>query len=111
MTHKSSIVSSNQSGVHIDLESSVKKHLSYPYRKPYRQFSEELFHQINEIQKWHKKFIIFPRRIGNNEMQFLTFVGRRLKNTFDPIFNVTYLGNYEYKDLQQTITDKLMGKE
>ena len=67
--------------------------------------------KINDLSKWHKKFIIFPRRTGDIEIQFLTFVGRRLKNTFDPIFNATYLGHYEYKDLQQIITDKLMGKQ
>ena len=37
--------------VHKDLESIVKKHISNPYKKPYRQFSEALFHQIDEIRK------------------------------------------------------------
>ena len=49
MTQKSRVVSSNQTGAHKDLEAVVKKHLTNPFRKPYRPFSAEIFHKANEI--------------------------------------------------------------
>jgi tRNA (guanine-N7-)-methyltransferase len=49
MSEQSSIVTSNQTGVHKDLESSIKKHLANPFRKPYRPFSADIFHKANEI--------------------------------------------------------------
>lgn len=67
MTQASSIVSSNQTGVHNDLENIVRKHLSNPYKKPYRPFSEEIFHQIDEIQKRLNKPIILDSGCGTGE--------------------------------------------
>jgi len=49
MPENSSIVTSNQIGIHKDLESSIKKHLANPFRKPYRPFSGEIFYRANEI--------------------------------------------------------------
>ncbi len=49
MSHESRIVTSKQTGVHKDLESGIKKHLANPFRKPYRPFSADIFHQANEI--------------------------------------------------------------
>ena len=49
MTNKSRVVTSNQSGIHKDLENIVKKHLANTFRKPYRPFSAELFYKANEI--------------------------------------------------------------
>jgi tRNA (guanine-N7-)-methyltransferase len=67
MTIKSSIVTSNQSGVHKDLESSIKKHLTNPYRKPYRPFTGEIFHQLDAIQKQVNKPIILDSGCGTGE--------------------------------------------
>ncbi|GJM05499.1 MAG: hypothetical protein DHS20C09_14900 [marine bacterium B5-7] len=67
MTIKSSIVTSNQSGVHKDLESSIKKHLANPYRKPHRPFTGEIFHQIDAIQKQINKPIILDSGCGTGE--------------------------------------------
>jgi len=60
--------------------------------------------------KWHKKFILFPRRLKETEIQFLTYVARRLKPSFDPAMHTVMLGHYEYKDIQSYITEKLMNK-
>ena len=49
MPNKSSIVTSNQLGIHDDLENKLKKHLTHPFRKPYRPFSAEIFHKANEV--------------------------------------------------------------
>ena len=49
MTLKSKPIISNQLGIHKDLEQTVKKHLTHPFRKPYRAFSAEIFHKANEI--------------------------------------------------------------
>jgi tRNA (guanine-N7-)-methyltransferase len=49
MPNKSSIVTSNQLGIHDDLENKLKKHLTNPFRKPYRPFSAEIFHKANEV--------------------------------------------------------------
>ncbi|MCG8378932.1 MAG: SAM-dependent methyltransferase, partial [Proteobacteria bacterium] len=67
MTKKSSSVISNQSGIHKDLEQIVKKHLSHPYKKPYREFSEDIFHQIDEIQKKTNKPIILVSGCGTGK--------------------------------------------
>jgi tRNA (guanine-N7-)-methyltransferase len=67
MTVKSSPVTSNQIGVHKDLEGIVRKHLSNLYKKPYRPFSEELFHQIDEIQKEINLPIILDSGCGTGE--------------------------------------------
>ena len=62
---------------------------------------------------WHKKFIIFPRRVSQNEFQFCTTVARKLSSEYtDPTsYNWFFLAEYEYKDIQEIITNKLMGKE
>ncbi len=49
MPNKSSIVTSNQLGIHDDLENKLKKHLTNPFRKPYRPFSAEIFYKANEV--------------------------------------------------------------
>ncbi len=67
MTTKSSIVTSNQTGVHIDLESTLKKHLASAYRKPYRPFSGEIFHQLDALQKSINKPIILDSGCGTGE--------------------------------------------
>jgi len=67
MTIKSSIVTSNQSGVHKDLENSIKKHLTNPYKKPYRPFTDDIFHQIDAIQKLTSKPIILDSGCGTGE--------------------------------------------
>ncbi len=67
MTTKSSIVTSNQIGVHKDLESTLKKHLANAYRKPYRPFTGEIFHQLDEIQKSINKPIILDSGCGTGE--------------------------------------------
>ncbi len=70
MTKRSNVVSSNQSGIHKDLEQIVKKHLSHPYKKPYREFSEDIFHQVDEIQKKVNKPIILDSGCGTGESSF-----------------------------------------
>ena len=62
---------------------------------------------------WHKVFIILPRRVSDTEFQFLTYVGRRLHTLGKSTewYRNTFFREYKYKDLQQIITDKLMGKE
>ncbi len=67
MTIKSSIVTSNQPGIHKDLENSIKKHLTNPYRKPYRPFTENIFHQIDAIQKQINQAIILDSGCGTGE--------------------------------------------
>lgn len=67
MSQESSIVTSNQTGVHKDLESSIKKHLTYPYKKPYRPFSEEIFHRADEIIRERKFPIILDSGCGTGE--------------------------------------------
>ena len=51
MSQLSSAVLSNQISAHKELESISKKHLSNVYKKPYRQFSEEIFNQIDQLIK------------------------------------------------------------
>lgn len=67
MTTKSSIVSSNQIGAHKDLESTLKKHLIHPYKKPYRLFSIDLFQQLDAIQQRINKPIILDSGCGTGE--------------------------------------------
>jgi len=64
--------------------------------------------KCDKLRIWHKKFIFFPRRIGD-EYQFLCYVARKYYSDFDYYF-FSRLGEYSYKDLQQLITDKLMDK-
>ncbi len=66
-------------------------------------------YKIKKRKVWHKKFVIFPKRTQSNELQFLTYVGRRLMPNYTS--SVVMWLQYEYKDLQQIITDKLMGKQ
>ena len=67
--------------------------------------------KIKNRSKWHKKFILFPRRLKEAEIQFLTYVARRLRPSFDPNVDTVMLGHYEYKEIQDHITKKLMGKQ
>ena len=67
MSQTSSVVSSNQIGIHKDLETILKKHLSNPYKKPYRHFSEEIFHRIDEIRKQINRPIILDSGCGTGE--------------------------------------------
>ena len=67
MTIKSSVVTSNQSGVHKDLESSIKKYFTNPYRKPYRPFTGDIFHQLDAAQKQVGKPIILDSGCGTGE--------------------------------------------
>jgi tRNA (guanine-N7-)-methyltransferase len=71
VSNKSSIVTSNQTGVHKDLESKIKKHLANPFRKPYRPFSGELFHQADEIVKNNNASIILDSGCGTGESSLL----------------------------------------
>lgn len=64
--------------------------------------------KCKRLRQWHKKFIFFPKFI-NNEHQLLCYVAR--KYTGDNSYAFGRLGLYDYKDLQQFITDKLMSKE
>ena len=67
MSKKSSIVTSNQTGVHKDLESKLKKHLTNPFRKPYRPFSAEIFHKANEVINNTNLPIILDSGCGTGE--------------------------------------------
>lgn len=71
MSEESKIVTSNQTGVHDDLESSIKKHLTHPFRKPYRSFSAEIFHQANEIVNNVELPIILDSGCGIGESSFI----------------------------------------
>lgn len=71
MSEKSSIVKSNQIGVHSDIESSVKKHLANPFRKPYRPFSAEIFHKTNEIINNLNLPIILDSGCGTGESSYI----------------------------------------
>jgi tRNA G46 methylase TrmB len=71
MSNASSIVTSNQTGVHNDLESSIKKHLANPFRKPYRLFSAEIFHQANEIISDANLPVILDSGCGTGESSFI----------------------------------------
>lgn len=70
MTTQSSIVTSNQTGIHKDLESSIKKHLANPFRKPYRPFSAELFYKANEIINNLNLPIILDSGCGTGESSY-----------------------------------------
>jgi len=62
---------------------------------------------------WHKKFIIMPRRVGEGEFQFMGYVARKIHTPDKSVswYSPCFFREYTYKDLQQLITDKLMGKE
>jgi tRNA (guanine-N7-)-methyltransferase len=67
MTSTSRLVSSNQTGVHKDLEKIIKKHLLNTFKKPLRPFSENVFHLIDEIQKTIDLPIILDSGCGTGE--------------------------------------------
>jgi tRNA (guanine-N7-)-methyltransferase len=71
VSQASRVVTSNQSSVHKDLENSIKKHLANPFRKPYRPFSTEVFHQTNEIIKDSDLPIILDSGCGTGESSFI----------------------------------------
>lgn len=60
-------VTSNQSGIHASLERVVKKHLSYPYKKPVRKFSEDIFHQMDAVRKKINAPVILDSGCGSGE--------------------------------------------
>ena len=70
MSKASSIVTSNQTGVHKDLESKIKKHLTNSFRKPYRPFSAEIFHKANEIINNLNLPIILDSGCGTGESSY-----------------------------------------
>ncbi len=70
MSNKSSIVTSNQIGVHKDLEDKIKKHLVNSFRKPYRPFSGEIFHKANEIINNQNLPIILDSGCGTGESSY-----------------------------------------
>lgn len=65
--------------------------------------------KVKKRQVWHKKFVIFPKRTRLDQLQFLTYVGRKLRSNYSS--GLLMCMQYEYKSIQQVITDKLMGKE
>ncbi len=71
MSNASSIVTSNQSGVHKDLESKIKKHIANPFRKPYRPFSAEIFYKANEIINNTNLPIILDSGCGTGESSYI----------------------------------------
>lgn len=71
MSENSSIVTSNQIGVHKDLESSIEKHLANPFRKPYRPFSAGIFHKANEIINNLNLPIILDSGCGTGESSYI----------------------------------------
>lgn len=71
MRNKSSIVTSNQLGIHDDLENKLKKHLTNPFRKPYRPFSAEIFHKANEAINNINLPIILDSGCGTGESSLI----------------------------------------
>ncbi len=71
MPEKSSIVTSNQTTIHNDLESKIKKHLTNPFRKPYRPFSAEIFYKANEIINNSNLPIILDSGCGTGESSYV----------------------------------------
>ncbi len=75
--------------------------------------------KINERLKWHKKFIIFPRKTSDTKISFLCTVVRKLVNKgnnynylYEDLIQGYFLwNNYEYLTIQDCITNKLMGKQ
>ena len=67
MTQKSSPVISNQTGIHPDLNIIIKKHLSSPYKKPFQSFSDQIFQQIDKIQKNLNLPVILDSGCGTGE--------------------------------------------
>lgn len=68
---KSSVITSNQSSVHKDLESGIKKHLVNPFRKPYRLFSKEIFHKANKVINDLNLPIILDSGCGTGESSYI----------------------------------------
>jgi len=64
-------------------------------------------------EKWHKKFVIFPVRINPDQIEFCTTILRKMKmgsySHYD-FMGVVTLRNFEYKNIQDAITEKLMNK-
>ncbi len=71
MPNKSSIVTSNQLGTHDDLENKLKKHLTNPFRKPYRPFSADIFYKANEIINNINLPIILDSGCGTGESSLI----------------------------------------
>lgn len=71
MFKTSSIVTSNQTDVHKDLEISINKHLANAFRKPYRPFSAEIYYKANEIINDLNLPIILDSGCGTGESSFL----------------------------------------
>ncbi len=71
MTNSSRPVTSNQTGVHKDLESSIQKHLTNLYKKPYRPFSGELFNCASEVVKEKILPVILDSGCGTGESSLI----------------------------------------
>jgi len=67
MKGNSSPVHSNQSGIHPDLESIVRKHLRTPFRRPYRASSDTAFSQVAKLVGKKNAPIIFDCGCGTGE--------------------------------------------
>jgi len=74
--------------------------------------------KVEERLKWHKKFIIFPRKVSDHELNFLCMVVRKLKDRgqgsndlYEDIIHGYFMWPcYEYKSTQAYITEKLKNK-
>ena len=93
-------------------------------RIKYKSKFYKLKERIKEHKEWHKKFIIWPRKIelsendiDYKEFHFMCYIGRRLNDKYRSYsYNYSDIKkpnkrHYQYKTLQNIITDKLMGKQ
>ncbi|MEM7026679.1 MAG: methyltransferase domain-containing protein [Pseudomonadota bacterium] len=67
MTYRSSVIASNQTDIHHDLETIVKKHLAKTYQKPFHEFSYPIFEKLNQYQSELNKPIILDSGCGTGE--------------------------------------------
>jgi tRNA G46 methylase TrmB len=65
--HNSRIISSNQTGIHQQLESVVRRHLHTRFRRPYTDHSLRVFEQINKIVSAHTGALILDSFCGVGE--------------------------------------------
>lgn len=67
MLGNSAHLSSNQDGIHPDLETVVQKHLNATYRKPYKPISYEIFREIGLRANQNEGPLIFDSGCGTGE--------------------------------------------
>lgn len=67
MMNNSSLVVSNQTTIHDDLKQIVTKHLRTNFKKPYRDFSKQIFEELDQYQKVINKPIILDSGCGTGE--------------------------------------------